>query len=99
VIGQLDHGGPTGFLITYLQAGEVVLEVFTFDAPKTANPWTPREPRLGLRHIGIGVDDPDTTLRRLAAAGAREVDGGADGEAGRLLTDLDGIPLRAVPAR
>ncbi|HEX6674196.1 MAG TPA: VOC family protein [Actinomycetes bacterium] len=99
VIGQLDLGGPTGFLITYLQAGGVVLEVFTFDAPKTANPWTPREPRLGLRHIGIGVDDPDATLRRLAAAGAREVGGGADGEAGRLLTDLDGIPLRAVPAR
>jgi catechol 2,3-dioxygenase-like lactoylglutathione lyase family enzyme len=99
VIGQLDLAGPTGFLITYLQAGGVVLEVFTFSAPKTANPWTPKEPRLGLRNIGIGFEDPDAGIRRISAAGAHEITGAADGEAGRLLTDLDGIPLRAVPAQ
>jgi catechol 2,3-dioxygenase-like lactoylglutathione lyase family enzyme len=98
-IGQLDHGGPNGFLITYLQAGGVVLEVFTFTAPKRPNPWTPEESRLGLRTIGIGADDPDGTARLLGAVGGRPVDGGEAGEAGTLLTDGDGIPLRAVPAR
>jgi catechol 2,3-dioxygenase-like lactoylglutathione lyase family enzyme len=99
VIGQLDHGGPQGFLITYLQAGGVVLEVFTFTAPKRANPWTPDEPRLGLRTIGIGVADPDEATRLLAVAGGHQVDGGPSEGGGRLLTDGDGIPLRAVPAR
>jgi catechol 2,3-dioxygenase-like lactoylglutathione lyase family enzyme len=99
LIGELDHGGPQGFLITYLQAGGVVLEVFTFTAPKSPNPWTPDEPRLGLRGIGIGVADPDEAVRRLAAAGADEVPGDGGDAGGRLLTDSDGIPLRAVPAR
>jgi catechol 2,3-dioxygenase-like lactoylglutathione lyase family enzyme len=98
-IGQLDLGGPEGFLITYLQAGDVVLEVFTFTAPTSPNPWTPTEPRLGLRNISIGAEDPDATLRRLSAAGGQEVVGLADGEAGRLLTDADGIPLRLVAAQ
>ena len=100
LIGQLDHGGPQGFLITYLQAGGVVLEVFTFTAPKIPNPWTPDEPRLGLRHIGIGVADPDEAVRQLAAAGAQQLPGDVgDGDGGgRLFTDRDGIPLRAVPA-
>jgi catechol 2,3-dioxygenase-like lactoylglutathione lyase family enzyme len=101
LIGQLDHGGPQGFLITYLQAGGVVLEVFTFTAPKIPNPWTPDEPRLGLRHIGIGAADPDQAVRQLAAAGADQLPGDVgDGDGGgRLFTDRDGIPLRAVPAR
>jgi catechol 2,3-dioxygenase-like lactoylglutathione lyase family enzyme len=96
-IGQLDLGGPEGFLISYLQAGGVVLEVFTFTAPKSANPWTPEESRLGLRNIGIGVTDLDEAVRRLTAGGARTVPG--DGGVGRLVTDGDGIPLRAVAAR
>jgi hypothetical protein len=77
----------------------VVLEVFTFSAPTGLNPWTPAEPRLGLRNIGIGAKDPDATLKRLSAAGANEVAALADGEAGGLLTDADGIPLRVVAAR
>jgi catechol 2,3-dioxygenase-like lactoylglutathione lyase family enzyme len=96
-IGQLDLGGPEGFLISYLQAGDVVLEVFTFAAPKRANPWTPEEPRLGLRNMGIGVTDPDEAVRRLIAAGARDV-GSDGGNGGGLLTDPDGIPLRPEPA-
>jgi catechol 2,3-dioxygenase-like lactoylglutathione lyase family enzyme len=101
VIGQLDHGGPQGFLITYLQAGGVVLEVFTFTSPKRPNPWTPDERRLGLRTIGIGVTHPDETARRLSEAGAHEIpDHGQDqAGGGQLLIDRDGIPLRAEPVR
>ena len=34
VIGDIGHhGDPRGFLMTYLQAGQAVLEVFSFDQP------------------------------------------------------------------
>jgi catechol 2,3-dioxygenase-like lactoylglutathione lyase family enzyme len=37
-IGQIrHHGDPRGFLMTYLQAGQAVLEVFSFDVPTVAN--------------------------------------------------------------
>ena len=86
VIGQIcQDQDPRGFLLTYLQAGDAVLEVFTFSAPKTANPWTPDEPRLGIRHVALGDADPAA----LTAAGARPVGDG-------LVTDPDGIPLRLV---
>jgi catechol 2,3-dioxygenase-like lactoylglutathione lyase family enzyme len=88
VIGQIRQDqDPRGFVLTYLQAGNAVLEVFTFTAPKTDSPWTPDEPRLGIRHVGLGGADPAA----LAAAGATEVDGG-------LVVDRDGIPLRLVAA-
>jgi catechol 2,3-dioxygenase-like lactoylglutathione lyase family enzyme len=94
VIGQLDHAEDSrGFLITYLQAGDAVLEVFTFRAPTTANPWTPEGARLGLRGIGIG--DRDATAERLAGAGATRITSAGGGP---LLTDIDGIPLRLVAA-
>ncbi len=38
VIGDIrHHGDARGFLMTYLQAGEAVLEVFSFDVPVTVN--------------------------------------------------------------
>ncbi|MFD0733210.1 VOC family protein [Planotetraspora mira] len=93
VIGQISQNqDPRGFLLTYLQAGESVLEVFTFTAPTTPSPWAPEANRHGFRHIAIAVDDVDKARARLVAAGAREtVDG--------LLVDADGIPLRPVDGR
>jgi len=64
-IGQLDLGGDNGCVITYLDAGGVGLELISYSAPTSPNPWTPEEPRLGLRTIGIGIGD--------AAAGQRLV--------------------------
>ncbi|TCN38397.1 catechol-2,3-dioxygenase [Kribbella orskensis] len=38
VIGDIrHHGDPRGFLMTYLQAGQAVLEVFSFDQPIVPN--------------------------------------------------------------
>ncbi|WP_169952027.1 VOC family protein [Microbispora sp. H11081] len=88
VIGQITQDqDPRGFLITYLLAGEAVLEVFTFTAPTTASPWTPDPCRHGFRHVAVAVEDPQEEAARLVAAGARvEADG--------LLVDPDGVPLR-----
>jgi catechol 2,3-dioxygenase-like lactoylglutathione lyase family enzyme len=39
VIGEIrHHGDPRGFLMTYLQAGAAVLEVFSFDVPVRPRP-------------------------------------------------------------
>jgi catechol 2,3-dioxygenase-like lactoylglutathione lyase family enzyme len=92
VIGQLRHADdPRGFLITYLQAGDAVLEVFSYRAPKTASPWTPDADRTGHRGVGLGADDPGDAEDRLRKAGATPVPA-ADG--GPVLLDPDGIPLR-----
>jgi catechol 2,3-dioxygenase-like lactoylglutathione lyase family enzyme len=96
VIGQLRHTqDPRGFLITYLQAGDGVLELFTYTADKQPNPWTPDESRLGLRGIGVGTPDPEAAAGQLAAAGGRLVPNGAT----PLVTDPDGVPLRLVTPR
>ncbi|MEO3853815.1 VOC family protein [Acrocarpospora sp. B8E8] len=93
VIGEISQDqDPRGFLLTYLQAGDVVIEVFTFTAPKAPSPWTPDASRHGFRHIGIAVDDTAEAAARLVAAGAHPAGDG-------LLTDADGVPLRPVSAR
>jgi len=59
VIGQLRHSeDPRGFLITYLSAGDGVLEVFSYDVATEPAIPPPDKSRLGLRSIGIGVPDP-----------------------------------------
>jgi catechol 2,3-dioxygenase-like lactoylglutathione lyase family enzyme len=53
VIGEIRHrGDPRGFLMTYLQAGPAVLEVFSFDVPTSAQPPVGAS-RLGFRGIGL----------------------------------------------
>jgi catechol 2,3-dioxygenase-like lactoylglutathione lyase family enzyme len=93
VIGQISQDqAPRGFLLTYLQAGGAVLEVFTFTAPTTASPWTPEASRHGFRDVAIAVGDSGEDTARLVAAGARPAGEG-------LLTDADGVPLRPVEGR
>ena len=100
VIGQLRHAAdPRGFLITYLQAGAGVLEVFTYTADTEPSPWTPDDSRLGLRGIGSGGDDPAGTLGRLTALGGAPVPGAPATASGPLITDPDGVPLQAVTPR
>ncbi|GAA3889918.1 VOC family protein [Streptomyces sedi] len=74
VIGRLVHEGDRrGFVIDYLQAGDAVLEVFTFTA-ETAPAPDPARDRLGLRAVGLAGDpgrdvDPDGVPLRNAVAG------------------------------
>jgi catechol 2,3-dioxygenase-like lactoylglutathione lyase family enzyme len=100
VIGQLRHDqDPRGFLITYLQAGPGVLEVFTFTAPTTAGVGLPDGSRLGLRGVGLGTDDPDEFVRRLAAHGGRPAGDPPDTASGPVVADPDGVPAQAVTPR
>lgn len=71
VLGQLDLGGERGFLITYLQVGNFILELFSFSAPTTYHTWNPDETVLGLKHQGYLVDDVDAVAKRLAEKGVR----------------------------
>jgi catechol 2,3-dioxygenase-like lactoylglutathione lyase family enzyme len=71
IIGEIrHHDDPRGFLMTYLQAGPAVLEVFSFDVPVSAHHLpTEGESLLGFRGIGLGVDKPAPAGRRLLAPG------------------------------
>jgi catechol 2,3-dioxygenase-like lactoylglutathione lyase family enzyme len=63
VIGELDHApDPRGFFITYLQAGDAVLEVFTYTAPTSENSGQSTPNRLGLREIGVATGSSDDPL-------------------------------------
>jgi catechol 2,3-dioxygenase-like lactoylglutathione lyase family enzyme len=72
VIGRLVHDqDPRGFVIDYLQAGDAVLELFTFTTPTTPAPAA--GDRLGLRAVGLAGDgiaaaDPDGVPRRAVPA-------------------------------
>jgi catechol 2,3-dioxygenase-like lactoylglutathione lyase family enzyme len=73
VIGRLVHDqDPRGFVIDYLQAGDAVLEVFSFTAP--TRPAPAAGDRLGLRAVGLAADglppvDPDGVPLRQVVAG------------------------------
>jgi catechol 2,3-dioxygenase-like lactoylglutathione lyase family enzyme len=100
VIGELRHeADPRGFLITYLQAGAGVLEVFTFTAAKEPGPSTPDDSRLGLRGIGAGTADQTDTVRRLEALGGTVGAAPPATASGPLVTDADGVPLQVVTPR
>jgi catechol 2,3-dioxygenase-like lactoylglutathione lyase family enzyme len=100
VIGQLRHDrDPRGFLITYLQAGPGVLEVFSFVAPTTVGVAPPDDARLGLRGVGLGTDDPDAFVRRLTALGGRADGDAPDTASGPVVVDSDGVAVQAVTPR
>lgn len=72
VLGQLVMNDERGFVITYLQFGNSVLEIFSFDkAPTIYHIWNPDETVLGFKHIGLLVDDVFAVADRLKAAGVR----------------------------
>ena len=78
VIGEIrHHGDPRGFLMTYLQAGQAVLEVFSFDAADRAEPPVGAGSSSARVHGGSFVDAPG----RAATGRARRVPvttGGSD---------------------
>ena len=71
VIGEIrHHGDPRGFLMTYLQAGPAVLEVFSFDVPVSAHDLSAEDMSLlGFRGIGLALDNPAATDMHLVAPG------------------------------
>ena len=72
LLGQLKCNDERGFVITYLQFGNAILELFTFDRISTIDhTWNPDETVLGLKHIGMLVDDVYAVAERLKAAGVR----------------------------
>jgi catechol 2,3-dioxygenase-like lactoylglutathione lyase family enzyme len=86
---------PRGFDITYLHAGETVIELFTFAAEKSPSPWSADETTIGFRHVGFDTDElsgatVDDVAGRLAEHGATPV---ADSPC-PLMLDRDGFPLR-----
>ncbi|MFI6760814.1 VOC family protein [Micromonospora sp. NPDC050417] len=78
VIGDIrHHDDPRGFLMTYLQAGPAVLEVFSFDVPVTPHP-VPTAPGTlsGLHAIGLITDQPTTPVTVQDPAGVPVLIGG-----------------------
>jgi Glyoxalase/Bleomycin resistance protein/Dioxygenase superfamily. len=71
VIGEIrHHGDPRGFLMTYLQAGPAVLEVFSFDVPVSAHDLSAEDMSLlGFRGVGLALDNPAATDMHLVAPG------------------------------
>jgi catechol 2,3-dioxygenase-like lactoylglutathione lyase family enzyme len=62
VVGQLFFENEQQFVITYLQGGVNVLELFSYGVP-TLDPWTMDGSHLGVRALGIAADDPRTPAR------------------------------------
>jgi catechol 2,3-dioxygenase-like lactoylglutathione lyase family enzyme len=91
VIGQLFHDqDPRGFAITYLRAGDTVLEIFTYRAATSPSPWQPDDGLAGFR--AVGVDGSAETAERLTAAGATPAGPPVAGTP-RWFTDPDGFAL------
>ena len=89
-----DHD-PRGFEITYLHAGETVIELFTFEAEKSPSPWSVAETTIGFRHVGFGGGEPgsaivDDVVGRLSEHGATPLAGSPC----TLVLDREGFPLR-----
>ena len=72
MLGQLYFHDERGYVITYLQFGNSVLELFSFEKAATIHhTWNPDETVLGMKHIGMLVDDVFAVAERLKAAGVR----------------------------
>ena len=69
VLGQLFFNDARGFTISYVQAGTSVLEFFSFSIPTIPHRWNPDETVLGLKHVGLEVDDVYAVADRLKADG------------------------------
>jgi catechol 2,3-dioxygenase-like lactoylglutathione lyase family enzyme len=78
---------PRGFEITYLHAGDTVIEVFTFAPETSPSPWSSAETTIGFRHVGFDAD-VEVVERVTAAGGSPVTDASCT-----LVLDRDGFPL------
>ena len=65
LLGQLEFNDERGFRIAVLQFGNSKLELFAFSRPTIYHTWNPDETVLGLKHIGILVENVDAVLAQL----------------------------------
>jgi len=69
-LGQLIFNDERGFVITYLQFGNSIIELFSYDKARTIYyTWNPDETVLGMKHIGMLVDDVWAVADRLKEKG------------------------------
>lgn len=101
VIGQIAvAGSPRGLVITHLEAGGILLELFSYaDGTIAAADPLLEEARTGLRHLSVRVTGLDAIAEQLACAGvpftleAAEVAGGMRVA---FVSDPDGTPIALV---
>jgi catechol 2,3-dioxygenase-like lactoylglutathione lyase family enzyme len=99
LLGQLDFKDERGFRIAYLQFGNSRLELFAFAVPTIPHSWNPDETVLGLKHIGILVDDVDAVLAQLNAHDIRVIYPPNDAHGGvrtSFFADPDGNALELI---
>jgi catechol 2,3-dioxygenase-like lactoylglutathione lyase family enzyme len=73
LLGQLEFKDERGFRIAYLQFGNARLELFAFSVPTIPYTWNPDETVVGLKHMGILVEDVDAVLAQLKAHDVRVI--------------------------
>lgn len=71
LLGELHFNDERGFRIAYLQFGNAFLELFAFSVPTIPHTWNPDETVVGLKHIGLLVEDVDAVLAQLQAHDVR----------------------------
>jgi glyoxylase I family protein len=95
---------PDGSLtIVHLKLGATLLELFSYrdhqPAPESSRRLETDLPRLGTKHLALGVDDADQARDFLLARGLRQVPEPAEGRTGVryfFIQDPDGTLLEIV---
>ena len=98
MVGQLDvAGSQRGLVITHLDTGSGILELFSFASGDVVAPEEPAEiPQTGLRHISVRVSDLDAVAEQLACAEVPftlEPSRVAGGMRAAFVKDPDGTPI------
>ena len=89
--------GPVGLRAAYLECGEWVLELLTYDDAGTTPVRERPMNEPGLTHISIAVDDIDATAARaVELGGALEPDRGFPGMVA-MVRDPDGQLIELLP--
>jgi catechol 2,3-dioxygenase-like lactoylglutathione lyase family enzyme len=95
VIGQLMFKDEQGFVITYLRAGNAVLELFSYSVPTQPNPYDRDLAVRGFKHVSFKTADVGKTARNLNAAGYAAPHLPGDGQVvdKAVVIGPDGVPL------
>ena len=92
VIGELDRPERKSKIL-YLDAGNVIIELFSFPNPPKRLAWPEA---AGLRHMAFEVDDFEATIKRLNDMGIETEPVHIDARTGKKMTffkDPDDLPL------
>lgn len=100
VIGQLLFKDERGFTITYLKAGDAVLELFSYAVATQPNPYDRDLAVRGFKHVSYTTQDVAKLTRNLSAAGFAFPHMPGDRQVVNTAVCIapDGIPLELVRA-